>query len=75
MNSINLLVLALVILVGSFSEAFSLYSLNSYLNPINQYSSIEDDNTAKLTGHRTFYDFKAFDNGIIREKKVFFFLT
>jgi len=72
MNSINLLVLALVILVGSFSEAFSLYSLNSYLNPINQYSSIEDDNTAKLTGHRTFYDFKAFDNDVFNKTLCYF---
>jgi len=63
MNTINLLTLALVILMGSLTDAFSLFSVNSYLDPSNQYSSFVSNNVAKLAGHRTFYDFKAFDNG------------
>jgi len=72
MNTINLFTLALVILMGSLTDAFSLFSVNSYLDPSNQYSSFVSNNVAKLAGHRTFYDFKAFDNDVLNKTLCYF---
>ena len=66
MNSINLLALALVVLLMPVSEAFSIYSLSNYYgrdvdNDVSP--DVDQDNVSPINSHRTFYDFKAFDNG------------